>query len=193
MIQIDDTLVSLDVIEKFFLCDLSHCKGECCVEGDSGAPLEPGEVEELEKVLPVVWNDLSEKAKAVIDRQGVSYVDEEGDRVTSIVDGKDCVFTCYDSDDTCKCAVEKAFREGKTSFYKPVSCHLYPVRITEYPDFKAVNYHKWDVCKAAALLGEKERVRVYQFLKEPLVRKFGEQWYAALEECATEWLKQKGE
>lgn len=193
MIQIDDTLVSLDVIEKFFLCDLSHCKGECCVEGDSGAPLEPGEVEELEKVLPVVWNDLSEKAKAVIDRQGVSYVDEEGDRVTSIVDGKDCVFTCYDSDGTCKCAVEKAFREGKTSFYKPVSCHLYPVRITEYPDFKAVNYHRWDVCKAAALLGEKERVRVYQFLKEPLVRKFGEQWYAALEECATEWLKQKGE
>ena len=193
MIQIDDTLVSLDVIEKFFLCDLSHCKGECCVEGDSGAPLEPGEVEELEKVLPVVWNDLSEKAKAVIDRQGVSYVDEEGDRVTSIVDGKDCVFTCYDSDGTCKCAVEKAFREGKTSFYKPVSCHLYPVRITEYPDFKAVNYHKWEVCKAAALLGEKERVRVYQFLKEPLVRKFGEQWYAALEECATEWLKQKGE
>lgn len=193
MIQIDDTLVSLDVIEKFFLCDLSHCKGECCVEGDSGAPLEPGEVEELEKVLPVVWNDLSEKAKAVIDHQGVSYVDEEGDRVTSIVDGKDCVFTCYDSDGTCKCAVEKAFREGKTSFYKPVSCHLYPVRITEYPDFKAVNYHKWDVCKAAALLGEKERVRVYQFLKEPLVRKFGEQWYAALEECATEWLKQKGE
>lgn len=193
MIQIDDTLVSLDVIEKFFLCDLSHCKGECCVEGDSGAPLEPGEVEELEKVLPVVWNDLSEKAKAVIDRQGVSYVDEEGDRVTSIVDGKDCVFTCYDSDGTCKCAVEKAFREGKTSFYKPVSCHLYPVRITEYPDFKAVNYHKWDVCKAAALLGEKERVRVFQFLKEPLVRKFGEQWYAALEECATEWLKQKGE
>ena len=193
MIQIDDTLVSLDVLEKFFLCDLSHCKGECCVEGDSGAPLEPGEVEELEKVLPVVWNDLSEKAKAVIDRQGVSYVDEEGDRVTSIVDGKDCVFTCYDSDGTCKCAVEKAFREGKTSFYKPVSCHLYPVRITEYPDFKAVNYHKWDVCKAAALLGEKERVRVYQFLKEPLVRKFGEQWYAALEECATEWLKQKGE
>ncbi len=193
MIQIDDTLVSLDVIEKFFLCDLSHCKGECCVEGDSGAPLEPGEVEELERVLPVVWDDLSEKAKAVIDRQGVSYVDEEGDRVTSIVDGKDCVFTCYDSDGTCKCAVEKAFREGKTSFYKPVSCHLYPVRITEYPDFKAVNYHKWDVCKAAALLGEKERVRVYQFLKEPLVRKFGEQWYAALEECATEWLKQKGE
>lgn len=193
MIQIDDTLVSLDVIEKFFLCDLSHCKGECCVEGDSGAPLEPGEVEELEKVLPVVWNDLSEKAKAVIDRQGVSYVDEEGDRVTSIVDGKDCVFTCYGSDGTCKCAVEKAFRESKTSFYKPISCHLYPVRITEYPDFKAVNYHKWDVCKAAALLGEKERVRVYQFLKEPLVRKFGEQWYAALEECATEWLKQKGE
>ena len=193
MVQIDDVVVSLDVLREKFLCDLSACGGACCIEGDAGAPVELDEVEQLEEVLPVVWNDLSEKAKAVIDRQGVSYVDEEGDRVTSIVDGKDCVFTCYDSDGTCKCAVEKAFREGKTSFYKPVSCHLYPVRITEYPDFKAVNYHKWDVCKAAALLGEKERVRVYQFLKEPLVRKFGEQWYAALEECATEWLKQKGE
>ena len=125
MIQIDDTLVSLDVIERYFLCDLSKCKGECCVEGDSGAPLEDSELAKLQKVLPIIWDDLSPKAQEVIHKQGVAYIDEEGDTVTSIVNGKDCVFTCYDADGTCKCAIEKAYREGKTDFYKPVSCHLY--------------------------------------------------------------------
>lgn len=191
MIQIDDTLVSLDVIERFFLCDLAHCKGECCVEGDSGAPLEMSEIAELEKVLPEVWNDLSPKAQAIIKKQGVAYKDEDGDMVTSIVDGKDCVFTCYDSDGTCKCAIEKAYREGRVNFYKPVSCHLYPIRITKYNTFEAVNVHRWDVCKAAEVLGLRERVRVYKFLKEPLIRRFGKEWYDALEECAEEWLKQK--
>ena len=126
MIQIDNTLVSLDVLERQFLCDLSHCKGICCVEGDSGAPLLEEEVGELEKALPVIWDDLAPKAQEIIKKQGVAYIDEEGDLVTSIVNGKDCVFTCYDADGTCKCAVEKAYREGKLSFYKPVSCHLYP-------------------------------------------------------------------
>ena len=128
MIQIDDTLVSLDVIERYFLCDLSKCKGECCVEGDSGAPLEDSELAKLQKVLPIIWNDLSPKAQEVINKQGVAYIDEEGDTVTSIVNGKDCVFTCYDTDGTCKCAIEKAYREGKTDFYKPVSCRF--VRMT---------------------------------------------------------------
>ena len=98
MIQIDDTLVSLDVIERYFLCDLSKCKGECCVEGDSGAPLEDSELAKLQKVLPIIWDDLSPKAQEVINKQGVAYIDEEGDTVTSIVNGKDCVFTCYDAD-----------------------------------------------------------------------------------------------
>ena len=129
MIQIDNTLVSLDVLERQFLCDLSHCKGVCCVEGDSGAPLLEEEVGELEKALPVIWDDLAPKAREIIKKQGVAYIDEEGDLVTSIVNGKDCVFTCYDADGTCKCAVEKAYREGKLSFYKPVSCHLYPIRV----------------------------------------------------------------
>ena len=154
MIQIDDTLVSLDVIERYFLCDLSKCKGECCVEGDSGAPLEDSELAKLQKVLPIIWDDLSPKAQEVINKQGVAYIDEEGDTVTSIVNGKDCVFTCYDADGTCKCAIEKAYREGKTDFYKPVSCHLYPIRVTQYRDFKAVNYHRWSVCKAAEILGK---------------------------------------
>ena len=191
MIQIDDTLVSLDLIERSFLCDLSHCKGQCCVEGDSGAPLEPGEEEELKRVLPEIWNDLLPEARTVIQSQGVAYTDSDGDRVTSIVGDKNCVFTCYDTDGVCKCAIEKAYREGRVSFYKPISCHLYPVRITQYKTFQAVNYHRWDVCKAAELLGKKEQVPVYQFLKEPLIRKFGQAWYDALDECAQEWEKQR--
>ena len=190
MIQIDDTLVSLDLIERSFLCDLSHCKGQCCVEGDSGAPLEPGEEEELKRVLPEIWNDLLPEARTVIQSQGVAYTDSDGDRVTSIVGDKNCVFTCYDTDGVCKCAIEKAYREGRVSFYKPISCHLYPVRITQYKTFQAVNYHRWDVCKAAELSGKKEQVPVYQFLKEPLIRKFGQAWYDALDECAQEWKKQ---
>lgn len=186
MIEIDDTIVSLDIIEDFFLCDLAKCKGECCVEGDSGAPLEKDELAKLEAVLPEVWNDLSSKAQDIINRQGVAYVDTDGDIVTSIVDGKDCVFTCYDNQGTCKCAIEKAYREGRVNFYKPVSCHLYPIRVTQYRDFRAVNYHKWSVCKAASILGKKENLRIYQFLKEPLIRKFGESWYQALETCASE-------
>lgn len=127
MIQIDNTLVSLDVLERQFLCDLSHCKGICCVEGDSGAPLLEEEVGELEKALPVIWDDLAPKAQEIIKKQGVAYIDEEGDLVTSIVNGKDCVFTCYDADGTCKCAVEKAYREGKLSFY-----NRFPATFTRY-------------------------------------------------------------
>lgn len=190
MIQIDDTLVSLDVLESKFICDLSHCKGICCVEGDSGAPLLEEEVAELEKALPVIWDDLSPEAQDIIDKQGVSYVDVEGDLVTSIVNNKDCVFTCYDADGTCKCAVEKAYRAGKLSFYKPVSCHLYPIRVTEYDTFSAVNYHRWEICKAAEVLGKKVGVPVYKYLKEPLIRRFGADWYDSLEEVAIEWEKQ---
>lgn len=193
MIQINDTLVSLDVIERPFICDLSHCKGACCIEGDSGAPLEENEVAELEKALPVVWDDLSSQAQEIIQKQGVAYTDCEGDMVTSIVNNKDCVFTRYDADGTCKCAIEKAYREGKISFYKPMSCHLYPIRVTKYPEFSAVNFHRWEICKAAELLGKKEKLPLYKFLKEPLIRKFGQSWYNTLEEIAEEWEKQKEE
>lgn len=186
MIQIDDTIISLDVFKEKFLCNLDACKGECCIEGDAGAPVEQEEVEQLKKVLPVIWEELSPEAQAVIEAQGVCYEDVDGDLVTSIVNGKDCVFTCYDERGYCYCAIEKAYREGKVDFYKPVSCHLYPIRVQKYPEFQAVNYHRWSVCKAAVLLGEKENVPVYKFLKEPLVRKFGEAWYAEMEIAATE-------
>lgn len=190
MIQIDDVIVSLDVLEERFCCNLEACKGECCIEGDAGAPVELDEVAELEEVLDVIWDDLSPEAQAVINKQGVVYTDCDGDLVTSIVNNKDCVFTCYDEKGGCYCAIEKAYREGKTKFYKPVSCHLYPIRVKDFGQFKGVNYHRWDVCKAAVLLGKKIDLRVYEFLKEPLIRKFGQAWYDELEDCVRE-LKEK--
>ena len=189
MIQIDDTIISLDVFKEKFLCNLDACKGECCIEGDAGAPLEEEEVAELEKVLPVIWDQLSPQAREIIDRQGVCYTDQDGDLVTSIVNGKDCVFTCYDEKGCCYCAIEKAYRDGKVDFYKPVSCHLYPIRVGNYGPYKAVNYHRWDVCKAAVILGQKENVPVYKFLKEPLIRKFGQAWYNEMESVAEELRK----
>ncbi len=191
MIQIDDTLISFDLIERSFLCDISQCKGACCIEGDAGAPLEQNELPILRKILPAVWDDLSPKAQEVINRQGVAYIDETGDTVTSIVNEKDCVFTYYGADGICKCAIEKAYREGRIDFYKPISCHLYPVRIKRYKTFTAVNYDRWSICKVAEVLGKKEKLPVYKFLKEPLIRQFGEDWYAQLDLTAQEWLKQK--
>lgn len=190
MIQIDDVVVSLDVLREKFLCNLDACKGECCIEGDAGAPVEPDEVAKLEAVLPLIRERLSPEALAVIERQGVVYRDEEGDLVTSIVRGKDCVFTCYDERGCCYCAIEEAYRQGKTDFYKPISCHLYPIRIGDYGPYKAVNYHRWDVCKAAVMLGRKENLPVYRFLREPLIRKFGQAWYAELESVVAELEKQ---
>lgn len=189
MVQIDDVLVSFDIFREKFCCDLEACKGECCIEGDAGAPLEENEVEELKKALPIIWDDLSEEAREIINSQGVCYRDNDGDLVTSIVNGKDCVFTCYDEKGNCLCALEKAYRAGKLSFYKPISCHLYPIRIATYPTFTALNYHRWNVCKAATLLGQQKDIPVYKFLKAPLIRKFGEAWYQELE-IAAEELKQ---
>lgn len=190
MIQVGNVVVSWGVLREKFICDLHACKGQCCIEGDAGAPVELDEVEQLEEVLPVIWDELSPAAKAVIDQQGVVYTDIEGDLVTSIVNNKDCVFTCYDDKGCCYCAIEKAYREGKTDFYKPVSCHLYPIRVKNCGDYQAVNYDRWDICKAAILLGRKENVPVYQFLKEPLSRKFGKEWYAELETVVDELKKQ---
>ena len=184
MIQIEDTIVSLDVIERRFMCDLSQCRGACCIEGESGAPLEEGEAEQLRLALPEVWDELKEDAREVIRQQGVSYLDADGDEVTSIVNGRDCVFTRYAPDGTCHCALEQAFREGRTTFMKPISCRLYPVRITQYRRFRAVNLHRWEVCRPAEILGERLGIPAYRFLREPLISKFGTEWYTALEAAA---------
>ncbi len=189
MLQVGNVLVSLDAVERFFCCDLSKCLGECCIEGDAGAPVTDEEYRKLKEILPLVWDDLLPAAQKVIEEQGVGYVDEDGDLVTSIVDGKNCVFTCYGDGGMCYCAVEKAYREGRVDFYKPVSCHLYPLRLTEYKDFTAVNYHRWKICKAAEVLGRKVGIRVYQFLKEPLIRRFGAEWYDELCRVCDAYLK----
>lgn len=180
MLQIQDTLVTLDLAERFFCCDLGSCLGECCIEGDAGAPITKEEYEKLKEILPEIWDDLLPQAQEEIRANGVGYIDEEGDLVTSIVDGKNCVFTCYASDGMCQCAIEKAYREGRIDFYKPESCHLYPLRLIEYPTFTAVNYHRWKICRCAEILGRKNGVRLYQFLREPLVRRFGQEWYDEL-------------
>ena len=189
MIEIGDTIISLDLIERYFCCDISRCKGECCIEGEAGAPLEKEEYKLLRKILPTLWNDLSPAAQAVINKQGIGYIDRENDIVTSIVNGKDCVFTYYETDGACKCAIEKAYNEDRTDFKKPVSCHLYPIRVKQYKNYKAVNYHRWRVCRAAEIAGEQKCIPLYKFLREPLIRKFGEEWYYALDACAIEYAK----
>lgn len=193
MLQIRNSLVSLDVVERFFICDTDKCLGECCIEGDAGAPITREEYNTIKQILPEIWDDLLPQAQEKIKEDGVGYIDEEGDLVTSIIDGKNCVFTCYDKGGMCRCAIEKAFREGRIGFYKPVSCHLYPIRIKEYKDFTAVNYHRWKICKAAEILGKHKNVRVYEFLKEPLIRYFGEEWYNELHETCKAYLEEYGE
>ena len=193
MLQIKDTLVSLDLAEQFFCCDRDTWLGECCIEGDAGAPITQEEYDKIKEILPVIWDDLLPQAQAEIEANGVGYVDEEGDLVTSIVDGKNCVFTCYAPGGMCQCAIEKAYRAGKIDFYKPSSCHLYPVRLKEYPSFTAVNYHRWKICKCAELLGRKNNLRVYQFLKEPLTRRFGKEWYDELVMACEAYLEEYGD
>ncbi len=200
ILQIGEILISSDILTEQFCCDLSVCKGLCCIEGDAGAPVTLDEVMEIEEATGEVWNDLSATAQSVIDRQGVAYTDEEGDLVTSIVGGKDCVFTCYDRltvdgapvENCCLCALEKAFRDGKTRFCKPVSCALYPIREKRFADGTvALNYHRWDICRCGREKGKALGLPLYQFLKEPLTRRFGKEWFQELCDVAAD-LKSQG-
>lgn len=180
MFQIQDTLVSLDLAEEFFCCDLSKCLGACCIEGDAGAPVSPAEVEKIKESLPAIEADMLPRALEEVRRNGVAYTDEEGDLVTTLLDGRNCAFTCYGPGGVCLCALEKARREGRTSWLKPASCALYPLRLTEYPSFTAVNYHRWNICRDAVANGRRLGIRLYQFLEQPLTERFGAEWYAEL-------------
>lgn len=181
LLQVGDVVLSSDLLTECFCCDLDACRGACCVEGDSGAPLTLDEVGELEGVLDAVWPSLSAAAQHVIDRQGVAYTDCEGDLVTSIVGGKDCVFTCHDEAGCCFCATDKAYREGRTGWRKPVSCELYPIREKSLGHgLTGLQYHRWSICRPAVRKGRALHLPLYQFLKEPLVRRFGTQWYDEL-------------
>jgi hypothetical protein len=149
MIQIRDTILSDDIFEEHFICNLTKCKGACCVEGDSGAPLERKEFEQIQSILPEIWDDLSPAAKALIEEQGIAYTDYDGELVTSIINGRECVFTYFDADGTCKCSIERAWREGRIRVQKPVSCHLYPIRLQKLGEYTALNYNRWSICKPA--------------------------------------------
>lgn len=180
ILQVGNVLVSPDIFTEKFCCDLSACKGQCCVEGDAGAPVGEDEVLEIEDALDTVWPSLSASAQSVIDRQGVAYIDSEGDLVTSIVGGKDCVFTCYENG-VCLCALERACRRGQTSWPKPISCALYPIREKYFGNgLYGINYHRWDVCREAVKKGRELNLPVYRFLKDPLIRRFGKEWYDEL-------------
>ena len=180
IIEIDDILVSSDIFTEEFCCDLDACKGICCVEGDAGAPVTLDEIGGIEDALDTVWDDMSASAQAVVDKQGVAYTDRDGDLVTSIVGGKDCVFTCYEGD-CCLCALERAYRSGKTGFCKPISCALYPIREKRLGNgMIALNYNRWDVCRDAVKKGRELHLPVYKFLKEPLIHRFGAEFYEKL-------------
>ena len=194
IIEVGDVILSTEIFSECFCCDLDACKGICCVEGDSGAPLTMDEVGELENVLDDVWHDLSAKAQSLIDTQGVAYTDCEGDLVTSIVNGKDCVFTCYGEDGCCYCSTDKAFREKRTTWCKPISCALYPIREKKLSHgLTGLQYHRWDVCKPAVKKGRELNLPIYKFLRDPLIRRFGEAWYNELCEAAEALKKEFGE
>lgn len=177
----ENTLVTLDVVERFFCCDLDACLGQCCIDGDAGAPITAEEEGEIKKILPEIWEDLLPRAKQEIEKNGTSYHDPEGELVTQILDNSNCVFSCYAPGGKCICAIEKAYREGRIGFIKPISCALYPLRLKTLSNGSvAVNYHRWKICKSAEVLGRSKKIRVYEFLKEPLIRRFGQAWYDEL-------------
>lgn len=187
----DNTLVTLDVVERFFSCDLDSCLGQCCIDGDAGAPLTSTEEDKIKEILPLIWDDLLPRAKQEIEQNGISYLDPEGELVTQILDNSNCVFSCYAPGGMCICAIEKAYREGKIDFMKPISCALYPLRLKTLSNGSvAVNYHRWKICKSAEVMGRSKGIRVYQFLKEPLIRRFGQEWYNELVANCELYIKQ---
>jgi hypothetical protein len=183
MIKVGEVLVSDDLRSVEFVCHLEKCKGACCVEGDLGAPLEEDELPQLEAVLEKVRPYLTPEGAKEIDEQGTYILDEDGDYSTPTIGGKECAYSHYDSNGILKCGIEQAYLDGQTTFRKPISCHLYPIRITKKKDFEAVNYHKWSICSAACSYGKSLQVPLYKFLKDPLIRKYGEDWYGKLVEA----------
>ena len=187
VILIDDTLLSTELFDRKFCCDLKACKGACCVEGESGAPLEQDELAEIEAAFPIIRDRLKADSLAVIEREGLHVVDADGDHVTPIVDGKECVYATFDEDGTAKCAFEQAHLAGEIAWRKPISCHLYPIRVTPLKDLVALNYHQWPICDAAKSCGAGLNLSVLQFSKAPLIRKFGEAWFEEARKAEGEW------
>lgn len=191
MIQIEDKLISEDIFSQEFVCNLSKCKGACCVEGDVGAPLDKEETKILDEIFEKVKPYLRPEGVKAIEEQGTWTVDPmDGDFVTPMVNGAECAYVIFDEKGITKCGIEKAYEDGAVNWQKPISCHLYPIRITEYSEFSALNYHEWPICAPACELGKELQVPVYKFLKTPLIRKYGEEFYTTLSEAAEEWEKE---
>ncbi len=191
MLSIGRTIISMDVLEKKFMCDLQNCKGACCFYGDSGAPLEKEEGEILEKILPELQDILRPEGKEAIGLIGSSMIDSDGDLVTPLIGKEECAYTLLE-DGIYKCAIEKAWHMGLVSFRKPVSCHLFPVRLKKFEGFDAVNYEEWKICRPARELGQRENMPVYRFLEEPLKRVYGAKWYKEVVIAAREIDKRSG-
>lgn len=181
MIEIGDTIISRDLLHNAFVCDLAACKGACCVEGDSGAPLEEDERAILDKEYEAIKPYLLDEGRKAIDRQGSSVIDSDGDLGTPLVEEGACAYAIFENGKAL-CGIEKAWKAGATAFRKPISCHLYPVRVSSYSSFQAVNYHRWKICDPACQLGAQLEVPVYVFLKDALIRRFGLKWYHELEQ-----------
>lgn len=191
MIIIENAVLSDDIKEQFFVCDLEKCKGACCVEGDAGAPLEDEEIPILQENYPSIKPYLSPEGIAAIDTKGVWSFDQDDEKGTATIgENGACAFSLRDEKGVLKCGIEQAFMEGKSTFRKPISCHLYPIRITKYDQYDALNYDRWEICDAACVLGKNLGVPLYKFLKEALTRKYGEDWYNQLvEEIEGNWKK----
>lgn len=188
MILVGETLVSDEIFDEYFVCDLSACKGACCVEGESGAPLELEELDALERVFDQVKPFMRKEGIEAIERDGLYSVDSDGDFVTTLVGNHgECSFVIYDQNGIAKCALEKAYSAGLTDWKKPISCHLYPIRLQKLSEYIAVNYHRWPICAPACECGSSLKVPVFRFLREPLIRKFGEKWYEELLEVYDAW------
>ncbi|WP_067144957.1 DUF3109 family protein [Pseudotamlana agarivorans] len=184
MFQLGKTIVSEDVVKKDFLCNLSACKGACCIDGDAGAPLDAEEAKILDDIYPKVKPFLRQVGIDAIEEQGTYTETEDGDLETTLIDGADCAYVIFDDKNVALCAIEEAYNQGEITWKKPVSCHLYPVRVQDYSEFSAVNYHKWQICDDACALGQELQVPIYKFVKEGLIRKFGIDWYTELEKVA---------
>ena len=182
MIEVQNTLVHEDVVRENFVCNLNKCKGACCLEGDSGAPLEAAELDILNEIYPKVKPYMTAKGIETVEQNGTYVTDFEGDYTTPCVDvNKECAYVIWENGIT-KCAIEKAYEQGDIAWQKPISCHLYPIRITAYPEFDVLNYDRWSICSPACSFGDELKVKVHEFLKTPLIRKYGAEWYAELEE-----------
>lgn len=186
LVEIQDKIVSTQIFERQFVCDLTACKGACCIEGNGGAPVTKEEVDIMQVNLDKIRPYMRPESIAAIEAHGVVYEDEDFEPATTLVNGKECAFVYFDQTNTAKCAIEKAHREGQIDFIKPISCHLYPIRTKQFNEYTALNYEKWDICEPACACGEKLDVPVYKFLKEPLIRAFGPEFYKELEVVSRE-------